>query len=620
MLPMPRSDAQAAVRPLNSHPAILWRVTPHEQYAARQAEREARSAVLQRTCAHLSSTRLALAVLMLAVAWMGWYAHWVTAAWIAVPGLAFTAVVLAHLRALRLHAHSERQTGFYRRGIERLEEHWAGTGNRGTPLDLAHHLYAADLDLFGEGSLFELLCAARLPMGERVLAEWLLAPADRGEIERRQAAIDDLTPRLDQRERIATCGDTDSAVTHPQALLDWACRGNGLEHTAMSALAAGLPLLLLAALAYGCARGQWLPALAVLTAELAVLYRFRQAIRPVLDGIVGAYDAGSLRTLADVLRHIEREPFDSPSLRALRAELLADGDAASAALARLAWIASLAEASAGSMFVRWFINTPLLFPLQIAQAAERWRRDYAARLQRWIDAAGRFEALSSLAQYRYEHPEDPFPQILDAPATVEARGLAHPLLPATRCVRNDLTLSPATPVLLVSGSNMSGKSTLLRALGLNVVLAMAGAPVRARALRVSVLTIGASLRAHDSLREGQSRFYTEILRLRGILAMAEARTALLFLLDEMLQGTNSKDRRVGAEGVLRALIELGAVGLATTHDLALTEMPALADRIHNVHFGETITAGRMHFDFTLRDGVTTHSNGLELMRAIGLRV
>jgi DNA mismatch repair ATPase MutS len=151
-------------------------------------------------------------------------------------------------------------------------------------------------------------------------------------------------------------------------------------------------------------------------------------------------------------------------------------------------------------------------------------------------------------------------------------------------------------------------------------MAMAGAPVRARALRVSVLTIGASLRAHDSLREGQSRFYTEILRLRGILAMAEARTALLFLLDEMLQGTNSKDRRVGAEGVLRALIELGAVGLATTHDLALTEMPALADRIHNVHFGETITAGRMHFDFTLRDGVTTHSNGVELMRAIGLRV
>ena len=594
-------------------------VTPHDHYAARQTEREARVAALRRRSNRLSAVRLSLGALALAMAWMAWYAHWFTPAWIALPALAFAAAVAAHVLAGQRLAHASRQVDFYRRGLARLEDRWAGTGERGTLFEDGQHLYASDLDVFGEGSLFELLCAARTPMGARKLADWLLAPADLAEIQRRHGEIADLAPRLDQRERIASVAVDATAAANPQALLEWSRERNDLEHPAVRWLAAGLPAALLAALICAFSLGLWAPAIALILLEWAALYRFRAAIGRINTAVTGAYDAGGLRTLAELLRHIEHEPFDSPSLRTLQATLSANGRPASAALNRLAWIASVAEASLGSTFVRWFLNVPLLLPLQTARTAERWRHDYAPHVEGWLEATARFEALSSIAQYRHEHPGDPFPEILATP-TFEAYGLGHPLLPENRCVRNDLALSKATPVVLVSGSNMSGKSTLLRAVGLNVVLAMAGAPVRARTLRLSIMTVGASIRVSDSLREGQSRFYAEILRLRRILSIPEAGTPLLFLLDELLQGTNSKDRRIGAEGLLRALIGLGSLGLATTHDLALTEMPGLAGRARNVHFGETIEAGQMHFDFTLREGVVTRGNGLELMRAMGLRV
>jgi DNA mismatch repair ATPase MutS len=176
-------------------------------------------------------------------------------------------------------------------------------------------------------------------------------------------------------------------------------------------------------------------------------------------------------------------------------------------------------------------------------------------------------------------------------------------------------------VLLVSGSNMSGKSTLLRAVGMNVVLAMAGAPVRSRRLRLTPLRVGASIRVNDSLQEGSSRFYAEITRLRQILDFAGGDPPLLFLLDELLQGTNSKDRRIGAQGVVRALVNRGAIGLVSTHDLALTDIGGtLEGRLHNVHFQDELEDGKMIFDYKLREGVVTKSNGLELMRSIGLDV
>jgi DNA mismatch repair ATPase MutS len=255
----------------------------------------------------------------------------------------------------------------------------------------------------------------------------------------------------------------------------------------------------------------------------------------------------------------------------------------------------------------------------VALAAERWRKAHGEVILSWLDVLGEIEALLSLAGYAYEHPLDPFPEFVEGAAAFTAADLGHPLIPAPARVGNDVDISGATRVLLISGSNMSGKSTLLRSVGINTVLAMAGAPVRATRLQLTPLQVGASIRINDSLHEGSSRFYAEITRLRQL--FEPAALPLLFLLDELLQGTNSADRRIGAYGVIRALLGRGAIGLISTHDLALTDMEGLpAGALENVHFQDELIDGTLNFDFKLHRGIVTKSNGVELMRSIGLDV
>jgi DNA mismatch repair ATPase MutS len=267
---------------------------------------------------------------------------------------------------------------------------------------------------------------------------------------------------------------------------------------------------------------------------------------------------------------------------------------------------------------------PLLYTIQVAFAAEAWRSRFGHTMRRWVEISGETEALLSLAGYAFEHPADPFPEFVNEEnsAKFHAEELGHPLIPAARCIRNSVQLDNGTRVLLVSGSNMSGKSTLLRAVGVNAVLAMAGAPVRAKSLRLTSLAIGTRIRSTDSLQEGRSGFYTEILHIRAVFKLAESgKLPLLFLFDELLEGTNSKDRRIGAEGLLRALLERGAIGIVTTHDLALTEVGQSSGQLlRNMHFQDYLENGNMRFDYTLREGVVAKSNAIELMRLIGLQV
>ena len=263
----------------------------------------------------------------------------------------------------------------------------------------------------------------------------------------------------------------------------------------------------------------------------------------------------------------------------------------------------------------------LLWTTQLAFAVEAWRARCGPHLERWIATIGELEALCDLAGYAYEHPADPFPELCAEGPIFHAEGLGHPLMSEDVCVRNDLRLDAESSLLVVSGSNMSGKRTLLRSVGTNALLAQAGAPVRAKSLSLSPLAVGASLRILDSLREGTSRFYAEITCIQRIVALTQDERPLLFLLDEILQGTNSHDRRIGATEVVRGLVERGAIGLITTHDLALAEIAeALGPRGHNVHFEDQLVDGRMSFDHLLRDGVVTRSNALALMRAVGLDV
>jgi DNA mismatch repair ATPase MutS len=326
-----------------------------------------------------------------------------------------------------------------------------------------------------------------------------------------------------------------------------------------------------------------------------------------------------LKLLAALPARLEREPFKAPHLQRLIGKLSSHDLRASRTIARLATVVQLIESRRNPVFA--LLQIPLMYPVHVALAAERWRREHGAAVRSWLDAIGEIEALISLGTYSYEHPGDPFPEFIDGTASFEGESLGHPLIPAASCVRNDAGIAGTTRALLVSGSNMSGKSTFLRTVGINTVLAMAGGPARAKRLQLSPLQVGASIRINDSLHEGSSRFYAEITRLRQLHELTLGMPPLLFLLDEVLQGTNSRDRRIGAEGVVRAFLEQGAIGLISTHDLALTDIDVGGgERLRNMHFQDELVDGQMRFDFKLRDGVVTKSNGIELMRSIGLRV
>jgi MutS domain V len=498
-----------------------------------------------------------------------------------------------------------------------MEDRWSGTGQHGERFDDPHHVYAADLDLFGEGSLFELLCAVRTRMGEEQLAQWLKTPAPLPVIRERQASVTDLKDRLDLREELSAMGEHANVGIHPAALLNWAETPNRLTAAWLRRAAVSLPVMAIAAGIYWAVTGIGAPFYLVLLIEAAVLSKLRRSVDEVLKGSETAFE--DLRLFSELLMRVEREQFAAPPLQALLAKLSSHTRKASQTIASLSTIVSFAGSRRNQAIALFAI--PFMYTLNVALAAERWRRTHGAVVRSWVDVMGEFEALLSLAGYAHEHPDDPFPEFVDGPASFAGKELGHPLIPVARCVRNDVSITGKTRILLVSGSNMSGKSTLLRTVGINTVLAMVGAPVRAGALRLTELQIGASIRINDSLHEGSSRFYAEITRLRQLFDLLEGPRNLLFLLDELLQGTNSRDRRDGAEGIVRALAARGAIGLISTHDLALTDISGLREEaLRNVHFQDELQSGRMTFDFKLRDGVVTKSNALELMRSIGLEV
>jgi len=562
----------------------------------------------------MGSTRLAVAASFLITAWLCFGPRAIPLPWASVPIVGFAAAVLYHRRIRGRRARAQRAVAFYREGLERIRDRWRG-GPTGEQFDVAHHIYAADLDLFGRGGLYEMLCAARTGMGEHRLAQWLLAPAALDTIRERHAGIADLRARLDLREELAIRGEPPRSALRPDLLTAWAQAPNRLDRPWIRGAAVLLAVLAVAAAAAWAIWSVLFPLLAVLLVEIAVAYVLQDPIRDAVTAVESAYDG--LESVSGLLKRIESERFEAAPLRALVRVLSTRSVTASAAISKLATIVNFVESRRNPILAPFLLL--IMYPLHTALAAERWRSEHGSSIGSWLDVLGEIEALASLARYAYEHPEDPFPEFIDGAAAFRATDLGHPLIPAAACVRNDVDISGGTRVLLVSGSNMSGKSTLLRTVGINTVLAMAGAPVRARHLQLTPLQIGASIRVNDSLHEGSSRFYAEITRLRRL--FEPAKLPQLFLLDELLQGTNSADRRIGAQGIIRALIGRDAIGLVSTHDLALTDIPGLdAGALENVHFQDELEHGTLKFDFKLRAGVVTKSNGIELMRSIGLDV
>ena len=592
-------------------------MTPKDVYAKRLSERQATVSSFDQLHVRIGNFRLALAGLAFLIAWLAFARHVFSPWWLAAPLVGFATLAIHHSRVLRARTLAERSVSVYLRGLARTSDKWAGGGASGERFADSHHVYAADLDLFGTGGLFELLSTARTRMGEDTLAEWLLQPAELDEVRQRQAAVAELRDKLDLREQLAVLGEDAAIGVHPQSLVKWAESPNRLSIRGLKLVAR---ILATAAVVTGIMWAQWdraLPFVIVVAIQAIITYSLRHRLSEILHGTEHSF--ADLSLLSETLARMEAEPLQSPRLKRLSEELTSHQVRGSEAIRRLQKIVDLSM-SRDNVFLR-ILDIPLMYSVQVALAAEKWRALHGSAVRRWIAAVGEIEALLSLSGYSFEHPEDAYPIFEEQGPLLEARQLGHPLLPATRCVRNDVSLGGETRVLLVSGSNMSGKSTLLRSVGVSMVMAMAGAPVRTKELRMTPLQIGASIRVNDSLQEGSSRFYAEISRLRQIYDRSEKQPPLLFLLDELLQGTNSKDRRIGAEGVLRAMIERGAIGLVSTHDLALTEIGTeFEEHIRNVHFQDELQGGKISFDYQLRPGVVTKSNGLELMRSIGLKV
>jgi hypothetical protein len=613
-------DAPSPAGPAQQSPPTLAPravVAPRPEYARRLEARRAEAARAARFDERIADLRLVVfglglvvGLLILQVLISPW--------WLLVPVATFVALVAWNGRVARARRRAERVAAYYQAGLERLDETWAGKGASGSRFLDESHPYAADLDLFGTGSLFERLCTARTSTGQATLASWLRAPAPPEAVRERQEAIEELRHRIDLREDLARLGEEVLSAADPAELAAWGADVPILPDGPARWAAATLATLTLSALlAWPLGAGPW-PFVAMTLVEGAFALHYRERVRRVVSSI--DRHAAELGLLSELLSRLEGETWEAPLLRRLRAALDTEGLPPSRQIAKLARLVQWLESKQNQIFL--LPAALMLWSTQFAFAIESWRTHAGRAIGRWLAALGEIEALCSLATYAFENPSDPFPTLEeDGPAHLEGEGLGHPLIPRGRCVRNDVALTEELRVLIVSGSNMSGKSTLLRTVGVNAVLAQAGAPVRASRLRLSPLAIGATLRVQDSLQAGRSRFFAEITRVRQLVDIARGTPPLLFLLDEVFNGTNSHDRRLGAEAVVRSLVDLGAIGLVTTHDLALADIAdRLAPRAANVHFEDRLEDGEMTFDYTMRPGVVRNSNALALMRAVGLNV
>jgi hypothetical protein len=589
---------------------------PRTEYLRRIDERRANSTQQFQRFRKIGVVRLtflAIALVLLGFVVFTSLSAW----WLVFPSVVFVALGRVQARITEVRLRCERAARLYEQGLARLDDRWTGMGATGDRFNDPAHPYAEDLDIFGRGSLFELLSTARTDTGEETLARWLLTPAGIDVVRARQAAVTELRPKLDLREDLALLGEGVPSGESARGLSAWANGPYWNISPWIRPAAIVISLLTIVTLVLWFLGFSAIPFVSVLLIRQVFVFSLRRPVERVISEVDGP--GNNLSLLSDILKRLEHERYECALLRELRSALDVAGSPPSKQIARLNRLVELLDSRRNIVFAP--LAGILLWPLQCAISIEKWRQQSGPAVGRWLDAVGELEALSSLASYAYEHPHDPFPELLDSSARFEAKQMGHPLISEQRNVRADLRLGDEPGVLIVSGSNMSGKSTLLRTVGVNVVLALAGAPVRAVSLQLSPLQVGASIRIQDSLQAGASRFYAEIKRLRQIVELTNGGPPVLFLLDEILHGTNSHDRQIGGERVVRGLIERGAIGLITTHDLALARIADdLGARAANVHFEDHLEDGQMRFDYRLRPGVVQHSNALELMRSVGLDV
>lgn len=583
--------------------------------------------------------RLRLAVFAAAVvgAWWLFASERDGAAWLLLATSAFVfAVLVARQRAAwRRMRRSELMADFNREGIARVERRWADLPSAPGGAAYRDHDYAVDLDLYGHASLLQLLGVCGTAPGWKTLQAWLLGGADSDTIALRQEAVREMAGALGFRDRLAAesrlvaSRDTGDADASADRFLRWAegdswFRGHGWLRIASLVLAP----VNLAAITLHALGAVPTPVLAwPLVISALVLAPRSKALHSVFaeadDGESG------VRRYGPLLEHLGGAAFRSRYAVAIRQRLgmgpgvAQNPRAAHEEITTLRRLLDMADVRRSAL-LHFPLALVLHWDVLVLAALERWKARCGHRVRDWLDAVGEAETLAALAALAADHPDWTMPVLDPGARAVQARALGHPLLAPVVSVPNDVEIGPAGSFLLVTGSNMSGKSTLLRAVGLNAVLAQAGGPVCAGELRMPPLRVVTSMRVDDSLAEGVSYFMAGLQRLKMVVEAARspggANDRTLYLLDEILQGTNSAERRIAARTVLRHLLETDAIGAVTTHDLSLADAEDLVARAVAVHFTESVDGGGegLTFDYRLRPGIATSTNALKLLEMAGL--
>jgi DNA mismatch repair ATPase MutS len=553
----------------------------------------------------------------------------ITSPLLAVGFVAMVTLIWYSFRQQAKLTREQRLLVLYDRNLRRIESTETQSGRTGLEpsqeLRTPGHLYEHDLDLLGPNSLFGLLATVRTGPGERGLARYLLEPAAHEETLLRQQSVQELLPQTTLREKIALLGASRFHQITASFFDEWLADTPPAIHSAYRPALILTALLNVALILAGFLRlATWstlFPNLAlVLCVQAAISLVLRTRVLPLLTS--SARLQQNIRLIADGLALMQTTQFDCPKLRNLqRASLEPTG------------AVKLLKSLEGQLTIveqrtkEWYFVLSLLLAAgtQAAISIAAWKRHHANAMRSWLAAWSEFEALNAIATYAFEHPvnsgqeatHNAWPELLPVthPPLYEARALGHPLL--ANAITNDIALGLDCRFYLISGSNMSGKSTLLRSIGINAVLAYAGAPVCAQSMRLTPLALGASLALTDSLAEGRSKFLAEVERLAAILNTSAA-SPVLFLVDEIFSGTNSEDRATAARSVLEKLLTHAAIGALSTHDLALTDLATPANHGLNVHMASPDPEDPLAFDYKLKPGINTASSARAILRLIGI--